>query len=140
MKLTKNFNTEEFERSVNATLKGIDNNIPESLMPKAIKIANMLQVIRDTYGKPMYISSGYRCPELNKSVGGVSTSQHSKMEAADINQHSKDENKKLYELIVKLVKDGKIYVGQLINEYDYSWIHISLPRRNEKNNMIFNIK
>ena len=62
-------------------------------------IENLLDSIRDAWGKPLHVNSGYRCPALNKAVGGKPTSQHLKGEAADITTGSKAENKKLFEMI-----------------------------------------
>lgn len=60
---------------------------------------NLLDPIREAWGKPLHVNSGYRCPALNKAVGGKPTSQHLKGEAADITTGSKAENKKLFEMI-----------------------------------------
>ena len=60
---------------------------------------NLLDHIREMWGKPLHVNSGYRCPALNKAVGGKPTSQHLKGEAADITTGSKAENKKLFEMI-----------------------------------------
>lgn len=62
-------------------------------------IDNLLDPIREMWGKPLHVNSGYRCSALNKAVGGKPTSQHLKGEAADITTGSKAENKKLFEMI-----------------------------------------
>lgn len=62
-------------------------------------IDNLLDSIRDMWGKPLHVNSGYRCSALNKAVGGKPTSQHLKGEAADITTGSKAENEKLFEMI-----------------------------------------
>ena len=62
-------------------------------------IDNLLDPIREAWGKPLHVNSGYRCSALNKAVGGKPTSQHLKGEAADITAGSKAENKKLCEMI-----------------------------------------
>ena len=82
------------------------------------------------------VSSGYRCPELNKAVGGARTSQHTLGQAADIHtkSNSKESNKQLFELIKQL----KLPFDQLINEYNYSWVHVSYSNRNRR--QILNIK
>lgn len=84
MKLTKNFTLEEFERSSTATANHIDNKIPEKYYGSLYKLANMLQKIRDRFGKPIRITSGYRCEELNRLCKGSPTSQHRFAQAADI--------------------------------------------------------
>lgn len=85
MIISKNFALEELTKSQTAEALKIDNT------PAAEQIANLcalvhhvLQPLRDHYGKPVKISSGYRCPALNKAVGGVSRSQHMRGQAADI--------------------------------------------------------
>lgn len=85
MKISKNFELSEFIKSDTATRKGIAND-PGVGEVKAIEnlVINLLQPLREVYGKRMVINSGYRCPELNKAVGGVPTSQHVKGEAADV--------------------------------------------------------
>ena len=72
------------------------------------------------YGKPIVVTSGYRSKAVNNSVNGATSSQHALGEAADISIGSKEENKKLFNLI----KDNLPF-DQLINEYDYSWVHVS---------------
>lgn len=85
MKLSENFELKEFTASDTATRKGIAND-PGVSEVKAIEnlAVKLLQPLRKAYGKRMVINSGYRCPELNKAVGGVPTSQHVKGEAADV--------------------------------------------------------
>ena len=97
---------------------------------------NLLDPIRDAWGKPLHVNSGYRCPALNKAVGGKPTSQHLKGEAADITAGSKAENEKLFEMI----KESGLVYDQLINEYNYSWIHISLKRDGENRKQIVVVK
>lgn len=137
MYITTNFTLEELYKSNTASKLGI-NNVPNkdatnNLMILAVKI---LQPLREAYGKPITVTSGYRSLELNKAVKGSSTSQHLKGEAADL---VTDNNKKLFEVAKRLIDEGKIKVGQLIDEYNYKWIHISLPN-NKHNNQILHLK
>lgn len=139
MKLTDNFTLEELIKSSTATKLNIDNNPTEEITSNLLELSTkILQPIRNVYGKPIVISSGYRCTKLNKAVGGVSTSQHVKGEAADIHTvyDTVQHNKELFKLIEKMVKDGKIIVGQLIDEYNYNWIHVSLPNSKHKNQIL----
>ena len=139
MKLTDNFTLEELIKSSTATKLNIDNNPTEEITSNLLELSTkILQPIRNVYGKPIVISSGYRCTKLNKAVGGVSTSQHVKGEAADIDTVSDtvQHNKELFKLIEKRVKDGTIIVGQLIDEYNYNWIHVSLPNSKHKNQIL----
>ena len=85
MKLSEHFDLSEFTRSATADRLHIDNSIPEELIPNLKNLCEqVLEPLRQHFGTPVVISSGYRCPELNKAVGGVPNSQHLKGEAADI--------------------------------------------------------
>lgn len=139
MKLTDNFTLEELIKSSTATKLNIDNNPTEEITSNLLELSTkILQPIRNVYGKPIVISSGYRCTKLNKAVGGVSTSQHCKGEAADIRTISDSiaDNKGLFDLIKKMINNKQIEVGQLIDEYNYNWIHISLPNNKHKNEVL----
>lgn len=128
MKLTDNFSRHEFTKSRTALKKGIDNSIPFALMENVITLAKWLQVLRDRlcehYGREIYIkiNSGYRCPELNKIIGGSKNSAHVNALAADIEATSISP----YELVC-FIKDymSDCPVDQVILEFD-SWVHIGL--------------
>lgn len=86
--LSKNFTWEEFTASDTAKKLGITNQITDwDVRDNAIALFdNLIQPARDAWGKPVFIGpdhSGYRCPALNKAVGGVKNSQHQYGEAAD---------------------------------------------------------
>lgn len=85
MKLSKNFSLDEVIRSATATKLGIDN-IPEQehLDNLQVVIDEIAQPLRDHFGKPVRINSGYRSPALNEAIGGSKKSQHSKGEALDL--------------------------------------------------------
>lgn len=87
---------------------------------------NVLNPLREKFGKPIRITSGFRSPELNKAVGGKPTSQHTKGEAVDITAIDKADNKELFELCKTLDFD------QLIDESNLTWIHISYKVPNRK--------
>lgn len=84
--ISKNFSYSEFERSETAEKMHIMNAITTSAVRDSIKslVLAVLQPLRDRWGQPLHVNSGYRCPELNEAVGGVPGSQHLKGEAADI--------------------------------------------------------
>ena len=84
--ISENFSYREFERSETAARKGIINIIHTVQVRDSIKalVDKVLQPLRTAWGKPLVINSGYRCPELNREVGGAPTSQHIKGEAADV--------------------------------------------------------
>lgn len=85
MILSEFFNLSEFEYSDTAKTYGIDNSIPKGLIANVVRLHdNILYPLRKFVGHPVIITSGYRCPELNKKVGGASNSQHANGQAADI--------------------------------------------------------
>ena len=142
MELTKNFTLQELTKSATATRLKIDNTPSQRIIKNLTELATkVLQPIRDKYGKPIIVTSGYRCEQLNKAVGGVTFSQHCQGQAADVKavSDSATDNKALFDLIVKMIKGGEIVVGQLIDEYNYDWLHISTPSNN-KTNKILHIK
>lgn len=117
----KHFTIEEMTESSTATAKGIDNTPSKDIEAKLQKLIEaVLDLLREWYGKPIRVNSGYRCEALNEAVGGSKTSQHCLGEAADITAGSKEENEKLFNYI----KDNLPF-DQLINESDFSWIHVS---------------
>ena len=81
---------------------------------------------------PITVSSGFRSAVVNKAVGGSSTSQHCKGEAADLQCA---DNKMLFDII----KDNFVF-DQLINEHDYSWIHVSLKEYGNRNEVLKTVK
>lgn len=144
MSLTNNFKLSEFEHSTTAEARGIDNHIPKEYLDNVKHLAEQLQIVRDAYGLPIIIDSGYRCPELNKLVGGASNSDHKFGAAADIHTKSDKpfDNKKLFDLIVSLALKGKVQFRQIIDEHNYNWIHCSINHKNNSNktNQIVHLK
>lgn len=93
-------------------------------------VKNILDPLREAYGRPIIVTSGYRCERLNKLVKGSKTSQHRFGQAADIRtiEDTVEENKKLFDLVQKL----NLPYDQLIDEYNYDWVHVSYSPRNRK--------
>ncbi|MCH5228827.1 MAG: peptidase M15 [Muribaculaceae bacterium] len=125
MKLSKNFTLKEMIKSPTAERLHI-SNIPNEPELKKLKqlCVEILQPIRDKYKKPIRVTSGFRSSELNKVVKGSINSQHLRGEAADI---VSCDNLLLWNIIIEMINKGELRVGQLINEKQLSWIHISLP-------------
>lgn len=127
----KYFTLQEMTKSATAQRKGIKND-PSIQVCKALTalIEKVLDPLREAYGHPIIVTSGYRCEKLNKAVGGAASSQHVKGEAADIRSvaDTPEENKKLFDLIVSL----KLPFDQLINEYGYDWVHVSYGARHRR--------
>jgi len=134
MRLSKNFTLSEVTRSNTAKRLSIDNT-PKNAHLKSMQrlITNLIQPMRDELG-PIRITSGYRSPELNRVIGGSKKSQHSKAEAVDIQFWSKGQmdNKVIYDWVIK----SNIEFDQMINEFDFAWIHISLKEKNNRKEIL----
>ena len=127
----KYFTFTEFERSDTATKFAIDNTMPESAKKNvAALVDTILDPLREAWGKPIIVTSGYRCQELNKAVGGVPTSMHLEGRAADITTGNVVDNRRLW----KLIQDLKLPFFELIGQnYDFRWLHISYnPARQQR--------
>lgn len=139
MQLTKNFKLEEFEKSDTAQRKGIDNSIPADLIPNLKALCeNVLQPLRDAVGVPVKISSGYRCPALNKAVGGSASSQHMRGEAADIVIPDKKTGLQWFEWM-----RTHLTYNQLIwetNSKGGSWIHVGYKRTGKNKMQVLNMR
>jgi len=125
----KNFTMNEMTRSATAKRYGIDNTpSPEVAYNIRNLVEKILDPLREAWGQPIIVSSGYRCGRLNKIVKGKPTSQHLLGQAADIHTVSDrpEDNKRLFDLIRKL----DLPFDQLIDEYGYNWIHVSYGPRN----------
>lgn len=130
MQLTKNFTLEEMIESQS----GRRYNVKEQFNPPQQVINNLkelcekvLQPIRDKVGA-IKISSGYRSPQVNKIVGGATSSQHLTGEAVDISGVNVN-NKVLFDTIIKMMNDNNLPVDQIIWEYgtknNPAWVHVS---------------
>ena len=91
-------------------------------------INNLLDPIREKWGKPIKVNSGFRSDAVNAAINGAKNSQHKTGEAADITTGNPADNKRLFEMIAS---SGLAY-DQLIDEKNYQWIHISLSTRNRQ--------
>tara|TARA_Y100000592_G_scaffold78215_1_gene122937 strand:+ start:2798 stop:3265 length:468 start_codon:yes stop_codon:yes gene_type:complete len=124
MILSKNFTLNEFTKSVTAIRNNIDNSpSSEHIRNIQLLVKYVLQPLRDALGKPIRITSGYRSENLNKIIKGSKKSSHMKGQAADL-QLKVDgvmKNKDIWDKVIEL----GLPFDQMINEFDYSWIHIS---------------
>ena len=144
----KYFTIQELCASATAQREGIDNRPPTSAYHLLhVLVEQLLDPIREAWGAPILVSSGYRCKELNALVGGAKNSHHLLGCAADITapllspQGGKKSstmseylplgggregaNRKLFNLIQQMQQEGKLRFTQLIAEDNYRWIHIS---------------
>lgn len=133
----KYFTIEELSHSATAVQKGIDNTPDgDSHQNLTALVTELLDPVRKTWGKPIRVNSGYRNQVLNKTVGGVTTSQHTKGEAADITTGIPSENRKLFELITSMRKQNLVQFDQLIDEKNYQWLHVSYRKGNNRNQIL----
>lgn len=123
MKLSQNFNLDEFTQSASATRLGISNEpTPEVIASLLALVTNVLQPLRTALGQSVTVTSGYRSPAVNKAVGGVKTSQHSEGKAVDIVVSGLAP----YDVVEVLLKLN-IPFDQAINEFN-DWTHISFNK------------
>ena len=126
MQLSKNLALAEVTRSETAKRNGISNMPTPEHIENFKKLAeNVFQPIREHFGVPIHISSGYRSAALNKAVGGSASSQHCTGEAIDIDMDGTDiTNAQIFHFI----KDN-LNFDQLIAEFPVnsnpSWVHVS---------------
>ena len=120
------------EATVSATgsRKGIKNDPPpETLAVMKVTAEKLFEPIRKYFGVPITILSFYRCPELNKAVGGAKNSQHVDGEAIDAQMTSGVTNRDLWDWL----KTNPIEFDQIIYEFgddnEPDWIHMSYTTR-----------
>ena len=129
--ITTHFSVESCEASDFAASHGIDNTIPDNLMPNGKRLCAFMEEVRSFlsghYGQdvPIFPSSVYRGPVLNHDIGGQPTSQHMRFEAMD--WHVIVDT---FDNIFALLKASDLEFDQLIEESDkegHVWIHTSVP-------------
>ena len=126
------FDLTELTHSDTAIAKKIDNTPTEEVKKNLENLVKyVLDPLREMYGKPIYVNSGYRSEALNKAVGGSKTSQHVLGMAADIDTRTRKGNEELFDLIAK-----NLSFDQLIDEKDYSWIHVSFDPKRLRNQIL----
>ena len=134
--ISKNFSYREFEASETADRKGICNVINTFEVRDAVKelTETILQPLRDAWGEPITISSGWRCDELNKEVGGSATSAHKTGYAADI-VPNKGDLETFFQFVKKWLVDNKVKFDQCAIESDRRgavWVLIGMYGPNRR--------
>ena len=123
MRLSPNFNLDEFTQSASAMRLNISNEpTAEVITSLQLLVTNVLQPLRTALGRSITVTSGYRNPAVNKAVGGVKTSQHSEGKAVDIVVAGVAPHA-VVEMLLKL----NIPFDQVINEFN-DWTHISFNK------------
>lgn len=127
------FTINELCKSDTARAKGIDNTPPAEVIKNLTQLVDVvLDPLRKNWGAPLRVNSGYRCPALNKAVGGSAKSDHLYGYAADITAGSVEKNKELFKLVQKL----NLPYRQLIDENNFSWVHISYNPKDIKKQIL----
>lgn len=130
----KYFTIDELTASATARKDGIDNTPPAEARKALVELVKaVLDPLREAWGKPIRVNSGYRTAKLNRKVGGATTSQHLRGEAADITTGTRSGNLSLYALLRQL----KLEVDQAINEHNGQWLHVSHTSRRPNRHQYF---
>ena len=134
----KYFSLGEFSHSDTAVSLGIDNTIPKECVAKIEHLVHcVLDPIRERWQSPIYITRGYRCPLLNKKVGGVENSYHTRGMAADITAKSVFYNTALYTEIRILHAKGLIPLTECYMERQGLYIHVAYDPASPSENPFF---
>jgi zinc D-Ala-D-Ala carboxypeptidase len=128
MKLSKNLSLSECLRSETAKRLGIDNTPnDEAVLSNLKKVAvNIFQPLRDAFRTPIYVSSGYRCPDLNRAIGGSKSSQHMEGRALDLDAdvYNGCTNAQIFNYIKENLDFDQI-VWEFGTEDNPDWVHVS---------------
>lgn len=136
----KYFSIEELCRSETADAKGIDNS-PSAVVRGNLEalVSNVLDPLREAFGKPIIVNSGYRSTLLNNILGGARSSQHTRGEAADITAEDVKDNKQLFEIIRENLPFDQLIWEKGTRTYP-EWIHVSFKREGRNRKQILKIK
>jgi zinc D-Ala-D-Ala carboxypeptidase len=133
MNLSANFTLKELTKSDTATRLGIDNT-PDEAVIESLKLLceNVLQPVRDHFGKSVTVNSGFRSPETNQATGGSKTSDHCKGQAADIEIEGISNPD-----LARWIMDNCDYTQLILEFYtkgqpNSGWVHVSYDPNNLK--------
>jgi len=142
MKISANLTLKEVSKSLTATRRGIDNEPKGEHLTALINLANnVFQPIRDHFGKPISVSSGYRSPELNKAIGGSKTSQHCKGEAIDIDNDAREypSNADIFWHIYDHLEFDQM-IWEFGDDTNPSWVHVSYKSEGNRKQVLRALK
>ena len=137
MKLSKNLSLNEVIKSNTALRRGIDNTPTEAHLENLKYIAEKIfQPIREHFGVPIYISSGYRSKELNEAIGGSPRSFHSHGMALDLDQDGRNRGVSNADVFY-YIKDNLQFtelIWEFGDETNPNWVHVAIApgREDEK--------
>ena len=127
MKLSKNLSLAEVTKSTTAKRLGIDNTPDDWTTENLRQIAlNVFQPLRDAFGCPIYVSSGYRSAELNTAIGGSKRSQHVEGRALDLDAdvYGNCKNSQIFQYILNNLTFDQL-IWEFGDEDNPDWVHVS---------------
>jgi len=137
MQLSNNFTLKELTKSQTATRKGIDNEPGTAEIENLIHLAKtILQPVREHFGKPVMISSGYRSPALCEAIGSSAKSQHAKGEAADFEIHGVDNKDLATWISINCDFDQLILEFYIDGDPNSGWVHCSSKMESSRRQML----
>lgn len=127
-KLTEHFTWDEVTFSETAIRRGLDNSVPDELLPNVQRMAHFMEQLRFAIGgRPINITSWYRSPEVNAAIGGSKTSAHMKGLACDF----KCPLLGTPLAVAKFIAESNLDFDQVIHELG-RWVHIGLAEGNRR--------
>ncbi len=134
----KHFTINELTKSATAVRLGINNTPNATIVARLTNLINyVLDPLREKWGKPIIVTSGYRCTALNNAVNGSASSQHVLGEAADIRtvSDSRDDNMALLKCLLKSgIKFDQVIAENVDSKGRPDWIHVSFTTRRANRN------
>lgn len=127
MNLSKNLTLAEVTKSTTAKRLGIDNTPDEWTTENLRQVAiNIFQPLREAFGCPIYVSSGYRSAELNTAIGGSSRSQHVEGRALDLDAdvYGSCTNSQIFNWIKENVEFDQL-IWEFGDDDNPDWVHVS---------------
>jgi hypothetical protein len=139
MQLSKHLSLAEVTRSETAKRKGVSNMpTPEHLENFKLLAEKVFEPIREHFKVPIHISSGYRSKELNKAIGGSSSSQHLLGQAIDIDMDGSASgvtNKQVFDFIIKNL-DFDQTIAEFPKNGNLSWVHVSFSKKQNRKQIL----
>ncbi len=143
MTLSKHVSLAEFCHSDTAKRRGIDNTIkdPAHLASAKLLCEKVFEPIREHFGVPIHISSGYRSASLNRAVKGSASSQHCRAEAMDIDadRYGKVTNKEIFDYIREHLEWDQM-IWEFGNDSQPDWVHVSFKATGNRRQILKAIK
>jgi len=140
MRLSRNLSLHEMVKSNTATRLNIDNKPTDEHLSNMILWAeNVFQPIRDHFGEPIFVSSGYRSSKLNEAIGGSLNSQHSKGQAGDIDQDNRASgvtNRDVFYLILYHLDFDQLILEHPDKDDNPEWVHVSYVNKEQNRNQV----